>query len=105
MTSPSEWSRRDMAYRKRLAAIAQAARRETTVMRGINVATLALQVASLVILWPRLDAKVLVIDAAVTFALWWSMRLVVYVAWVHPTIARIDREFPKPPPLETKPHA
>ena len=97
----NDFAERSAAYAKRAKALETANKKASGFIALLNLGTLVFIAISIVVMWSRLDAKVLVGIAVVTFFVRWFANFLLNVLWTTPTMKRIDEDAPKPPPRET----
>ena len=87
---------RSTAFMARGHALTAASVKERRIVSTVKLVLLVLDIFSLVMIWPTITVKLLVLTQGAIILLSVIANRVIYYAWVKPTLARIDREFPKP---------
>jgi hypothetical protein len=92
------YAERSEAFRARAAALEVAVRKETQITSAIKLGLLVCNAIAFAVFWSNLTVKTLVvIEVSVIVAAMIASRIVM-ATFVRPTLARINAEFPPPPP-------
>jgi len=92
-----DFAERSEAYAKRAKALDVAAQKQKGINVLLNLGTILFIGIAVILMWSRLDAKVLVGVAVATFVARWISNMVVHFAWTTPMMKKIDQEAPAPP--------